>query len=564
MWWLTNSMVLKGFAKYEIILSGSNQMSPKPTKLYAGGVLKLWNEFKRILDAKRKLDNVSWSKIRFTSYASQQTARYSMELQKVLNKIIEANPSRGLHCHNPLRKATVAQFARLSETQRSCITWLLQSFNPVPLEFYRFLNRKTKHIAVNGYLSALSHVLEMSDEMPEEKRVLFGEIQQKWKDGMFNSDWTVYAAERSALSSIKTSISVQKDFNSEVSSHCTKKRKYDPSTPNKPVIRVDMEGLYPQISFEKKIRFAASESNNDEATASSETGSLLNPFEVPQGTETDSGQNQIATWRKWLEYILEVPIEDVRIKILTLPYSNKNKFEATMIQYIGKVLMDFVNKVIDVPGNVLFIDDIERDWIISKLSPLFVYLEATFINRVRFHWQVVEHDIEPTHERLVRDGNTTNKDRLKADMVGVRLCDNRQIVFLEMSGAPTDFLQPHTITDVHKTIQERIDAVNSLLLNFLDYDVRYAGKIRSLTVQGIRDRLTLRSIFLRGKEDYFDEEILSAIFPLSWELRFQFLEIFELTECIMLSIIEYPNVIKELRKHRADSLEFSIRHCLSN
>ncbi|CAG8665959.1 3243_t:CDS:2, partial [Paraglomus brasilianum] len=252
-------------------------------------------------------------------------------------------------------------------------------------------------------------------------------------------------------------------------------------------------------------------------TASSETGSLLNPFEVPQGTETDSGQNQIATWRKWLEYILEVPIEDVRIKILTLPYSNKNKFEATMIQYIGKVLMD-----------------------------------------------LVEHDIEPTHERLVRDGNTTNKDRLKADMVGVQLCDNRQIVFLEMSGAPTDFLQPHTITDVHKTIQERIDAVNSLLLNFLDYDVRYAGKIRLLTVQGIRDRLTLRSIFLRRKEDYVDEEILSAIFPLSWELHFQFLEIFELTEYIMLSIIEYPNVIKELRKHRADSLEFSIRHCLSN
>jgi len=31
--------------------------SPKPTKLYEGSILKLWNEFKRILDAKRKLDN---------------------------------------------------------------------------------------------------------------------------------------------------------------------------------------------------------------------------------------------------------------------------------------------------------------------------------------------------------------------------------------------------------------------------------------------------------------------------------------------------------------------------
>lgn len=72
-------------------------------------------------------------------------------------------------------------------------------------------------------------------------------------------------------------------------------------------------------------------------------------------------------------------------------------------------------------------------------------------------------------------------------MVGVRLCDNRQIVCLEMSGAPTDLLQPHTITDTCKTIQERVDAVNSLLLDFLDYDVRYAGNIRSLTVQGISE-----------------------------------------------------------------------------
>ena len=37
--------------------------SLKPTKLYAGSILKLWNEFKRIIDAKRKLDNVSWSKM---------------------------------------------------------------------------------------------------------------------------------------------------------------------------------------------------------------------------------------------------------------------------------------------------------------------------------------------------------------------------------------------------------------------------------------------------------------------------------------------------------------------
>uniref|UniRef100_U9UYK1 Uncharacterized protein n=2 Tax=Rhizophagus irregularis TaxID=588596 RepID=U9UYK1_RHIID len=152
---------------------------------------------------------------------------------------------------------------------------------------------------------------------------------------------------------------------------------------------------------------------------------------------------------------------------------------------------------------------------------------------------------------------------MKADMVGVRLSDSRQVVFLEMNGAPTDFLKPHSIGDTYKTLQERIDSLNSMLLNYLNYDVRFAERIRSLTIQGIRDRLTLRTLFLRGKNDYKDEEEFSAVFPLSWDFRFQFIEIFELMEFVIVSVLEYPDVIRELIKHPATSPEFSIRNCIS-
>ncbi|CAG8731302.1 15359_t:CDS:1, partial [Acaulospora morrowiae] len=77
------------------------------------------------------------------------------------------------------------------------------------------------------------------------------------------------------------------------------------------------------------------------------------------------------------------------------------------------------------------------------------------------------------------------------------------------------------------------------------------------------DRLTLRELSLRGKDDYVDEEILSAVFPISWDFRFQFREIFNMMEYIILSITEYPNTIKELLKHPTDSQEFSIRHCIA-
>ncbi|CAG8707377.1 19881_t:CDS:2, partial [Rhizophagus irregularis] len=124
------------------------------------------------------------------------------------------------------------------------------------------------------------------------------------------------------------------------------------------------------------------------------------------------------------------------------------------------------------------------------------------------------------HERLFTENNSSNKGRMKADIVGVRLSDNRQVVFLKMSGAPTDFLNVHTMGDTYKKVQERVDSLNSVLLNFLNYDVRYAKKI--LSKGSVRDRLTLRSIFLRGKDDYADEEEFSAVFPLSWEFLLGF------------------------------------------
>ncbi|CAB5214140.1 unnamed protein product [Rhizophagus irregularis] len=46
-------------------------------------------------------------------------------------------------------------FPNIKENEKPHIKWLLQSFNPVPLEFYRYLNRKTKYIATNAFTHAL-------------------------------------------------------------------------------------------------------------------------------------------------------------------------------------------------------------------------------------------------------------------------------------------------------------------------------------------------------------------------------------------------------------------------
>ncbi|CAB4411010.1 unnamed protein product [Rhizophagus irregularis] len=183
--------------------------------------------------------------------------------------------------------------------------------------------------------------------------------------------------------SIKACYNVQRSYNYEVSAYST--RHNSPSTPNKPVIRPEVDQKYPQISFSKKLKVAFKELDDENPRNSGESSdqNVLNTVDV-------------VDWRKWLEKILEFPIEETRTQNLN-PYTAKNKFEDTMIRYIGKVLMDFINKIIDIPGHVMYIDEIERDRIVNKISPLFTFLQATFTNKILFHW--IEHDITNVFSR---------------------------------------------------------------------------------------------------------------------------------------------------------------------
>ncbi|CAG8746701.1 663_t:CDS:2, partial [Funneliformis caledonium] len=146
----------------------------------------------------------------------------------------------------------------------------------------------------------------------------------------------------------------------------------------------------------KHVKFTIEEPEDENSNESKNSG------------EKDINKN--VDWKKWLENVLE--------------------------------RKSGINKIIDVLRHVMSIDEIERDWIVNKISLLFTFLQATFTNKILFHW--IEHNIEPTHERLVAENNSSKKGRMKADIVGVRLSDGCQVVFLEMSGAPTDFLNTHT------------------------------------------------------------------------------------------------------------------------
>ncbi|CAB4391194.1 unnamed protein product [Rhizophagus irregularis] len=124
-------------------------------------------------------------------------------------------------------------------------------------------------------------------------------------------------AERSAHMSIKACYNVQRSYNYEVSAYST--RHNSPSTPNKPVIRPEVDQKYPQISFSKKLKVAFKELDDENPRNSGESSdqNVLNTVDV-------------VDWRKWLEKILEFPIEETRTQILN-PYSIRQKINSKIL-----------------------------------------------------------------------------------------------------------------------------------------------------------------------------------------------------------------------------------------
>jgi hypothetical protein len=66
----------------------------------------------------------------------------------------------------------------------------------------------------------------------------------------------------------------------------------------------------------------------------------------------------------------------------------------------------------------------------------------------------IEYDIESTYEQLVSESNITNKNQIKANIIGVWLSDSWQVVFVKMSSTLTDFLKVHPIGSIYKILQK--------------------------------------------------------------------------------------------------------------
>ncbi|RGB34209.1 hypothetical protein C1646_760867 [Rhizophagus diaphanus] len=159
---------------------------------------------------------------------------------------------------------------------------------------------------------------------------MFQEIQGKWKKGVFNKDWSVYVAEKSASISVMACYNVQRSYNREVSSHSLSKE-----------VEPGKDGQKAEVIFEDgSNKDQKAEIVSEDELKDLEKDDQKDFEEGSEGSEKDDNPFIAMDWHVWLERILEFSIEEARVKILTYKYTPANGFEEIMIKYIGKVLMD--------------------------------------------------------------------------------------------------------------------------------------------------------------------------------------------------------------------------------
>ncbi|CAJ0886045.1 2784_t:CDS:10 [Entrophospora sp. SA101] len=175
-------------------------------------------------------------------------------------------------------------------------------------------------------------------------------------------------------------------------------------------------------------------------------------------------------------------------------------------------------KVDIIPGSV-------HDWLLNVLS---------FFNDQR--WSV-----KPLYWGMkVHSGK--NRAFIQADSVGMKVSNNKEIIFIEVSGGPENTVPKHVKEDSEKLIKEAMFGLVSLLRDYLDKNAENVENICTYMVQVIGNVFTAVLVHLNNTNLTV---IKSAVLPFSFNEIEKFFEIFKLLYAL---ISGFEGQINELKK----------------
>ncbi len=131
----------------------------------------------------------------------------------------------------------------------------------------------------------------------------------------------------------------------------------------------------------------------------------------------------------------------------------------------------------------------ERKYTVEQIVPLFKGIQSVY-REYKFDWIEVQLECIKDMKLLFPNFDLTLN---KADGVCMKASNNKEIVFIEVSGGPEATVEKHVWEDTEKLIKEAMFGLVSLLRDYLDKNSTNAKNIRTYMVQVIGNVFTTTS-----------------------------------------------------------------------
>ncbi|CAG8605335.1 6734_t:CDS:10, partial [Scutellospora calospora] len=154
----------------------------------------------------------------------------------------------------------------------------------------------------------------------------------------------------------------------------------------------------------------------------------------------------------------------------------------------------------------------ERTYTAERIVPLFKALQSTYCE-YKFHWiEIQVNSIKEMQKAFPNFDLIINK----ADGIGIKVSSNHVVIFIEVSGGPSNPDKNHIKDDAEKLLKEATFGLVLILRNYLDKSAEMAKNVKVYTIQCIGDRITLCDFSLIEKYRYKTAQIKSARLPFSF------------------------------------------------
>ncbi|CAG8473725.1 6931_t:CDS:2, partial [Paraglomus occultum] len=172
----------------------------------------------------------------------------------------------------------------------------------------------------------------------------------------------------------------------------------------------------------------------------------------------------------------------------------------------------------------------ERKYTVENIVPMFKGIAAIYDN-VTFDWIEAELScIRGVKAMFPKSAITVHK----ADGIGISRVNQKETIFIEVSGGPVNPVAKHIVEDTEKLIREGVFGLIAILRDHLTKPLEKCMQVRTFILQVIADRMTLSEVGLSNiKHKYVVLEICSAQIPFAFDDVPKFMHIFNLLHTLV-------------------------------